>query len=96
LMWEKVGIIRCKESLGEAQSQLDEWVTLLDKIVMTRREIELKNMILCARLITEAALLRKGSVGAHYRSDFPERGEGWKMHIALKKERRGVLHEFTS
>jgi L-aspartate oxidase len=96
LMWEKVGIIRCEESLSEAQAHLDDWVSILDKGVKTRREIELKNMIICSRLITEAALLRKGSVGAHYRSDFPDRGERWQEHIVLKKAERGVLHEFTT
>jgi L-aspartate oxidase len=96
LMWEKVGIIRCEKSLTEAKSQLDDWVSILDKVVMTRREIELKNMIICARLITKAALLRKESVGAHYRSDFPDRGEKWQEHIVLKKAERGALHEFTA
>lgn len=85
LMWERVGIIRCEESLSEARAKLDEWSYILDKAVVTRREIELKNMIVGARLITESAILRKGSVGAHYRSDFPQRGEKWQEHIELKK-----------
>jgi len=96
LMWEKVGIIRCSESLSDAQAQLEDWGPTVDEFVMTRREHELKNMIICARLITESALLRKGSVGAHYRSDFPGRGEKWQEHIVLKKSDRGISHEFTT
>jgi len=69
LMWEKVGIIRCGESLGEAREKLGEWEFIVRKNLMTRRELELKNMLQAAILITEAALLRKKSVGAHYRTD---------------------------
>lgn len=86
LMWERVGIIRCSESLGNAREKLAEWAFILDKAFYTRRELELKNMLTVAMLITETAFLRKGSVGAHYRSDYPERGEDWQKHIAWKKE----------
>lgn len=96
LMWERVGIIRCEESLSDAMAQLDEWSYILDKVVATRREIELKNMIVGARLITESAILRKGSIGAHYRSDFPEKGERRQEHIVLKKAARGVLSELIT
>jgi L-aspartate oxidase len=69
LMWEKVGIIRCEASLKEAGKKLDEWAYVLDKNFITRRELELKNMLQVAMLVTEGALKRKKSVGAHYRSD---------------------------
>ncbi|MDP2167421.1 MAG: L-aspartate oxidase [Thermodesulfovibrionales bacterium] len=87
LMWEKVGIIRCKDSLTAAKEKLGEWQYILDKTFATRRELELKNMLQTAALITEAALLREGSVGAHYRTDFPGRGENWQRHIAMIKGR---------
>ena len=32
-------------------------------------------------VIVQAALARKGSVGAHFRSDFKERGENWQQHF---------------
>lgn len=69
LMWEDVGIIRSQDSLLEARAMLREWEYILDKTFMTRRELELKNMLLVAIKITEAALTRKTSVGAHYRED---------------------------
>lgn len=93
LMWERVGIIRCAESLKSAKEKLAEWSFILDKTFFTRRELELKNMLTVARLITEAAVLRKGSVGAHYRSDYPQRGEGWERHITWRKEDKGLRHE---
>jgi L-aspartate oxidase len=85
LMWENVGIIRCGESLGIAKEKLYEWRRIFDTDFGTRRGLELKNMLTVALLITESALARKGSVGAHYRSDFKERGENWQRHIRVKK-----------
>ena len=95
LMWERVGIIRCGSSFGEALKKLEEWSFMIDRTAATRREGELKNMLATSRLIVEAALLRKGSIGAHYRSDFPRRGKVGSKHIALRKSAEGVIHAFT-
>ncbi|TAL24097.1 MAG: L-aspartate oxidase [Nitrospirae bacterium] len=86
LMWERVGIIRCAESLEAAKEKFSEWSFILDKSFYTRRELELKNMITVSMIITEAAYMRKSSVGAHYRTDFREKGENWQRHIACKRE----------
>ncbi len=69
LMWDRVGIIRCERSLGEARQKLAEWEFILDYTYLTRRELELKNMLQVAITITEAALARRENVGAHFRSD---------------------------
>lgn len=90
LMWEKVGIIRCGVSLNEAMEKLSEWKHMLEMDFNTRRGLELKNMLTVAFMITEAALERKGSVGAHYRSDFKERGENWQRHIMVIKTEKGL------
>ncbi|RPI36283.1 MAG: hypothetical protein EHM54_06100, partial [Nitrospiraceae bacterium] len=37
------------------------------------------------RIIVKASLTRKGSVGAHYRSDYKERGKNWQQHIPWNK-----------
>jgi aspartate oxidase len=90
LMWEKVGIIRCAESLSIARERLAEWLPLADTLRLTREEQELKNMVTVAALITEAALARKESVGAHYRSDFPSRGKDWSSHITCTRDSGSV------
>ena len=82
LMWEKAGIIRCGGSLGEAEKKLMQWEEIMNKNYATRQELELKNMLTVARIIVKAALTRKGSVGAHYRSDCKEKGENWQQHIS--------------
>jgi len=85
LMWNKTGIIRCGESLSIAKKWLDRKQFIMEMPFQNRRECELRNMLTVAQLITEAALFRKGSVGAHFRTDFRERGEGWKKHTACQK-----------
>ncbi len=95
IMWERAGIIRCEESLGEARKKLAEWSFILSREFDKRRELELKNMLELSMLITESASLRRGSVGAHYRSDFPQKGAGWEKHITCKKETEGVACEFV-
>ena len=85
LTWERVGIIRCGESLSIAKERLSEWEFVLGMNFNTRVGLELKNMLTVAFIITEAALKRKGSVGAHYRSDFRESGEDWQRHLVVSK-----------
>ncbi|MCX7794038.1 MAG: L-aspartate oxidase [Thermodesulfovibrionales bacterium] len=85
LMWEKVGVIRCGKSLDEAINKLKEWNYITQWDYLTREEGELKNMLSVAELITLSALERKGSVGAHYRTDFKDRGINWQMHVEIVK-----------
>jgi succinate dehydrogenase/fumarate reductase flavoprotein subunit len=73
IMWERVGIIRCGESLHFAKEDLNRYITLLNFQYGRRHELELKNMLQTEVLIVEAALQRKCSIGAHYRSDFPSK-----------------------
>ncbi len=86
LMWQNVGIIRSETTLLQAKKRIEEWRYITEKSFLARREIELKNMIQVAGLITEAALLRKNSVGAHFRLDYPGKGEGWQEHAVLMKD----------
>jgi L-aspartate oxidase len=84
LMWDKVGIIRSGEGLEEAAGILATWQSLLAQS-SDRLSYELNNLVLCARLVTEAALIRKESRGAHFRTDFPRTLPEWQRHIVFKK-----------
>jgi len=84
LMWDKVGIIRSGEGLEEAADILATWESLLSQ-PSDRPSYELNNLVLCARLVTEAALLRKESRGAHFRADFPQTSPEWQRHIVFRK-----------
>ncbi|OIP64384.1 MAG: L-aspartate oxidase [Nitrospirae bacterium CG_4_9_14_3_um_filter_53_35] len=85
LLWDRVGIIRCGKSLSEAMAMLQEWKPFMERIYRHRKGLELQNMITVATLITQAALMRKESVGAHYRTDCPHKSETGPRHIVLRK-----------
>ncbi len=83
LMWEKVGIIRSRETLEEAANTLAAWEKSLEK-ASDRPSYELNNLVLTARLMTEAALIREESRGAHFRIDFPQPSSDWFKHIIFR------------
>jgi L-aspartate oxidase len=85
LMWEKVGIVRSKKDLSAALRQLRQWGRLLKKPRFDRDVLELKNMVTASTLITHSALLREGSVGAHFRKDFPAKGKNWRKRTAIAR-----------
>ncbi len=86
LMWEKAGIIRCAVSLDEAKERILSYWGITEGSYLSRRDLELKNIITVSGIIVEAALRRKGSVGAHYRSDYKQRGEDWQQHIKWDRD----------
>lgn len=73
VMWERVGILRDKESLSRA---LDEF----RQILAGSLSLSSRNFVTLATLVTTAALWRDESRGGHYRTDFPETSEAWQVH----------------
>jgi L-aspartate oxidase len=84
LMWDNIGIIRSGHGLTEAAGVLATWGKHLPQ-PSDRPTHELSNLLLCARLMTEAALLREESRGAHFRTDFPEPSPQWQRHIVFTR-----------
>ena len=82
LMWDDVGIMRSGESLRRARGRLARWETDIPTPT-DRASYELANAIRVARIMTEAALMREESRGAHFRSDFPEQDERWLKRIVF-------------
>ncbi|MFA4906478.1 MAG: L-aspartate oxidase, partial [Candidatus Margulisiibacteriota bacterium] len=73
--------VRSKESLEDALNKLE-----LLEADGSVEELELKNMLLVAKLITRAALDRTESRGAHFRTDYPKTDDkNWKRHLVYKK-----------
>uniref|UniRef100_UPI004048C903 L-aspartate oxidase n=1 Tax=Polynucleobacter sp. TaxID=2029855 RepID=UPI004048C903 len=83
-MWDDVGISRSKESLLRARQQLDTLEQQLNEIGVGELDrkysitwqdwMNLQNLILTSKAVTEAAISRENSRGAHYREDYPEAG----------------------
>ena len=83
-MWDDVGISRTRESLLRARVKLDQLDQQLHQMGVgdIQREysitwqdwMNLSNLILVSKSVTESALARENSRGAHYRDDFPQPG----------------------
>ena len=78
IMWERVGIVRTRESLAEAAGLLADMQRRIDDLRDHRRlhpdVIELENLVTVSRLIAESAARRQESRGLHYNVDYPRMG----------------------
>ncbi|HZQ34315.1 MAG TPA: FAD-binding protein, partial [Dehalococcoidia bacterium] len=88
LMWELAGIVRTGEGLEYARGVLGAWTCSLPATA-DRASHELANLLLVARLVTEAALRRQESRGAHYRADFPQPSTIEPRRIVLRRDGDG-------
>ncbi len=87
MMWTKVGLVRTGDSLIQALTHLSRWDRQIQASLRTRSDLEVKNMIQVARCVTEAALWRENSLGAHYREDCPNGPSWvWKTHSQVRLE----------
>jgi fumarate reductase flavoprotein subunit len=103
-MWDDVGISRTKDSLLRARTKLDQLGQQLDQMgvgdiqrqysVTWQDWINLNNLILVSKSVTEAALARENSRGAHYREDFPDAGSLEESYFtAVHLQSRGLKIE---
>ena len=91
LTWRQVGIERDAAGLLDAQQRLDTWANYLERLgPFTPEGVEVMNMVQVAQVITRSATFRKESRGAHFRSDFPERNEQWRVHSRLETTPGGL------
>jgi L-aspartate oxidase len=80
LMWNKVGIVRSRQSLTEAIQQLQTAGQELPPQT-SRHNCEARNIHTTAQLIARSALARLESRGAHYRTDYPAHDDAkFKKH----------------
>jgi L-aspartate oxidase len=85
LMWDNVSIVRDGAGLVEAATTLSIWQRTAP-LANDRPSHELANLLTTGRLVTEAALVREESRGAHYRTDFPETLESWRRNLVFRKD----------
>ena len=73
VMWERVGILRNRDSLERA-------ITEFDQIGSSRLSLASRNFVTLASLVARAALWREESRGGHYRTDFPDTSNRFLLH----------------
>jgi fumarate reductase flavoprotein subunit len=96
-MWDDAGIVRDAASLARAEATLTALEVELDtyRLPAAARDrafnltwhdwLNLDSLVSVSRAIVAAALARRNSRGAHYRSDFPEAGElGTSRYIQIR------------
>ena len=78
-MWDYVGIVRTTKRLERARTRIQTlereineyyWDFKVDESLL-----ELRNLILVARMVVDCALQRKESRGLHYTLDFPDKSD---------------------
>jgi L-aspartate oxidase len=80
LMWERVGILRTRQSLTRALREFEQ----IERARSLRAPS--RNFVTVAMLVARAALWREESRGAHFRYDFPERDDArWQVHSIARK-----------
>ena len=77
VMWERVGILRDKDSLRRALKEFGQ-------IASGNLGTSSRNFVTLARLVATAALWREESRGGHFRTDFPQQHEEWRIHSIQK------------
>jgi L-aspartate oxidase len=77
VMWERVGILRDEISLSRAIAEFEQ-------IERSNLSTSSRNFVTLALLVARAALWREESRGGHFRSDFPEQREDWRIHSVQK------------
>jgi L-aspartate oxidase len=78
LMWERVGILRSRESVSRALLEFEQ----IAQAPLSRAS---RNFLTVALLIARAALWREESRGAHHRTDYPTTDdEHWRVHSIIR------------
>lgn len=96
-MWERVGVIRDKQNLEQAQKDISDLREQQAGVSMTDHRqllaaVKLDNMLTVSEMVCRAALMRTESRGAHYRSDYPEEdNEHWLKTIKISRRSREMV-----
>ena len=101
IFYKSVGISRDKQSLESTLEKVEEYISLVPKMGAKDESkiyntnliefLEFKNMLELSRYILISAIQRDESRGAHYRADFPNEDERFKMHTIICKD--GVIYD---
>ncbi|MDA8377835.1 MAG: FAD-binding protein [Planctomycetia bacterium] len=95
VMQNLVGIFRDEKDLSSAIAKLAEFKRRAENLGISEGHRmynpgwhlcqDLRNMLICAQAVAQAALMRKESRGAHSRLDFPKYDDFWGLHNIVSR-----------
>jgi succinate dehydrogenase / fumarate reductase flavoprotein subunit len=98
-MTENLSVFRTEKGILNALIRLDQIEERKANIPINHKALpmnpelalrwELDNLLSLAKIIAQAALRREESRGAHYRDDYPERGDAYNHHTLVSIEHTG-------
>ncbi|GGG07872.1 L-aspartate oxidase [Paenibacillus albidus] len=95
VMVRYAGLRRNQEMLLKGLEELKRQLPIFGSMLSKREEYEFANMLTCSLLVTESALAREESRGAHYREDYPQRDDAqWQKHLLQIRE-LGIVEELS-
>ncbi|ASA25051.1 L-aspartate oxidase [Paenibacillus donghaensis] len=95
VMVRYAGLRRNEDMLHKGLEELKRQLPIFNSCLTKREEYEFANMLTCCLLITESALAREESRGAHYREDYPKRDDArWQRHLLQIRE-LGLVEELS-
>ncbi|MNC05677.1 L-aspartate oxidase [compost metagenome] len=95
VMVRYAGLRRNEEMLLKGLDELKRQLPIFGSALSKREEYEFANMLTCCLLVTESALAREESRGAHYREDYPQRDDDqWRKHLLQIRE-LGIVEELS-
>ena len=100
-MWDKVGIIRSKQNLEDAQDEILALREQLQAVSISNypqllQTVKLANMLTVSEMVCRAALTRTESRGAHYRTDCPAENEEWLKTIQISRHDEEMILKAVS
>jgi L-aspartate oxidase len=95
VMVRYAGLRRNEEMLSKGLEELKRQLPIFRSALTKREEYEFANMLTCGLIVTESALAREESRGAHYREDYPLRNDDqWRKHLLQIRE-LGIVEEIS-
>lgn len=82
-MYKNAGLVRDSQGLLNLEKKLES--ISIYKTGINRYERESANMLLLAKLIAKACIMRKETRGGHIRSDFVEKNDAFRHHITFER-----------
>jgi aspartate oxidase len=85
VMQRHVGMSRSDDGLAQAAAELEVLGAGIGQLGDSAADLEVANLVTVGTLIAHAAWLRTESRGCHFRRDYPERQEAWRMRIVQQR-----------